>query len=133
MIHITDDKNSDHDQDVRSMSQISDGYHTFNELYRYRMLLQAGWFNQLYADYSNHDQGCVVVKSWRHSDGEFCFGKENYFVVVAEFPTGQVSNHYKGEYWDLFKVLEVDRAPEWDGHSASDAADRMEAYIKGII
>lgn len=111
--------------------EASDGYHTFDELYRYRMLLQAGWFNQLYADYSNRDEGCVVTKSWRHSDGELCFGKENYFVVVAQLPTGQVSNHYKGEHWDLFKVLETERAPEYDGHTPQEAADRMEAYIRG--
>lgn len=104
----------------------SDGYHTFRELYRYRMLLQAGWFNNLVIV-----TDIPVVKSWRHSDGELCFGKENYFVVAAQFPTGQVTNHYKGEFWDLFRVPEVEKAPEWDGHTAQVAAQRMEDYIRG--
>lgn len=112
-------------QEVERMSQISDGYHTFGELYRYRMLLQAMLFNT-----AGIIKEFPVMKSWRHSDGELPFGKKNYFVVVAELPTGQVTNHYTGEYWDLFHVTEVERAPEWDGHSASEAADRMERYIK---
>lgn len=112
------------------MSEVSDGYHTFAELYRYRMLLQAAWFNQLYALYQDHDTAIgPPVKSWRHADGELCFGKENYFVVVAQLPTGQISNHYKGEYWDLFKILEVPTAPVWDGHTPQEAADRIEGFL----
>lgn len=34
-----------HEDDM--MSNISDGYHTFNELYRYRMLYNAAFFNEL--------------------------------------------------------------------------------------
>lgn len=107
-------------------SQISDGYHTFGELYHYRMLLQAAWFNL-----AVQQQQFNIVKSYRHHDGELCFGKENYFIVVAQLPTGQISNHYKGENWDLFDVEEVERAPEWDGHTPQEAADRMEKYLKG--
>ena len=96
----------------------SDGHHTFNELYEYRMLYNAhaahGWLVQ----------GIPVVKSWRHSDGEECFGG-GYFVVVASLPSGQVSNHYKAEHWGIFKVPEVDLPPEWDGHTPSLAADRL--------
>lgn len=114
-------------QEVDSFSEISDGYHTFKELYRYRMLLQAAWFNTVVKD----KRQTKVVKSYRHHDGELCFGKENYFIVMAELPTGQISNHYKGEHWDLFDVPVVDRAPEWDGHTPEEAADRIEKYIRG--
>lgn len=97
---------------------ISDGYHTFDELYEYRMLYNAhaaqGWLRQ----------GHEVVKSWRHSDGEFCFGG-GWFIVTAELPTGQVSNHYAAEHWRLFDVPAVDLPPEWDGHTPADAADRL--------
>lgn len=114
-------------QEVAKMGDVSDGYHTFNELYRYRMLLQAAWFNTIV----HGKNQTKIVKSYRHSDGELCFGKSNYFIVVAELPTGQISNHYKGEYWNLFDVPGVDRAPEWDGHTPQEAADRIERYIKG--
>lgn len=99
-------------------SQISDGYHTFEELYEYRMLYNAhaasGWVAK----------GYPVVKSWRHSDGEECFGG-GWFIVTAQLPTGQVSNHYPEEDWDLFDVPEMETAPEWDGHTPQDAARRL--------
>lgn len=34
-----------------------------------------------------------VHKSYRHADGELCFGG-GWFIVMANLPTGQVSNHY---------------------------------------
>lgn len=50
------------------MGNVSDGYHTFNELYRYRMLYNAAFFNEL-------AKGDVkVCKSHKHYDGEECFG-----------------------------------------------------------
>lgn len=115
------------EQHVNKTSEISDGYHTFRELYRYRMLLQAAWFNTA-ALGKNQNK---IVKSWRHHDGELCFGKDNYFIVVAQLPTGQISNHYKGEAWELFDVPEVEKAPEWDGHTPEEAADRIEKYLRG--
>lgn len=102
----------------------SDSYHTFDELYRYRMLYNAAFANEYHVNYGR------VIKSWRHSDGELCFGKDNYFVVVMNLPTGQISNHYKGEFWDLFDVEEVERAPEWDGHTPQQAAERLEAFLR---
>lgn len=99
-----------------------DGYHTHAELYRYRMLYNA------HAAKAWADQG-IVVKSWRHSDGEECFGG-GWFVVVANLhPFGQVSNHYEAEHWDLFDVPAVEMAPEWDGHTPEQAADRLEEAL----
>jgi hypothetical protein len=125
------------------MSDVSDGYHTFGELYQIRMLYNAGFFNELqrfHVSQMQMDKGgdareivelVAPVKSYRHHDGELCFGKENYFVVVAQLPTGQISNHYKGEYWDLFNIPEVEKAPEWDGHTPQQAAERLEKYLRG--
>ncbi|WP_066586272.1 WDGH domain-containing protein [Cellulomonas timonensis] len=100
----------------------SDGYHTFDELYDYRMLYNAhaarGWLAA----------GIPVVKSWRHSDGEPCFGG-GWFIVTATLPTGQVSNHYKAESWDLFSVPEVELPPEYDGHTPADASDRLRTHL----
>lgn len=102
----------------------SDGYHTFAELYEYRMLYNAhaaqGWLSA----------GIPVVKSWHHSDGEECFGG-GWFIVTAQLPTGQVSNHYPAKDWDLFDVPWVDVAPEWDGHTPEQAADRLRNHLKG--
>jgi hypothetical protein len=99
----------------------SDGYHTHNELYDYRMLYNAhavhGWLAA----------GHPVVKSWKHSDGELCFGG-GWFVVAAVLPTGQVTNHYEAKHWGLFNVPEA-VPPEYDGHTPADAADRLRVAL----
>ena len=110
-------------ESMSSTGQISDGYHTFDELYRYRMIYHA------WAVREWQQVGYPVVKSHRHSDGESCFGG-GWFIVSAQLPTGQVSNHYEDEYWDLFDCPEVEKAPEWDGHTPQQAADRIETALK---
>jgi hypothetical protein len=50
-----------------SDDKISDGCHTFDELYHYRMLYNAAFFNSLGGKYEVH-------KSYRHANGELCFG-----------------------------------------------------------
>lgn len=97
-----------------------DEYHTMDELYHYRML-----YNALAANAMPE----ISVKSWKHSDGEECFGG-GWFVVCMNLPTGQVSNHYKSEHWDLFSCSEVKLAPEYDGHTPQIAADRMLEFLK---
>jgi hypothetical protein len=104
----------------------SDGYHTFKELYEFRKVYNAALFNEWAKLYSDYD----VHKSWKHNDGELCFGG-GWFVVVAILPTGQISNHYKAEDWDLFKIPEVDKAKyEFDGHTSSDVVFRLNSYIR---
>lgn len=97
----------------------------FNELYRYRMLYNAAFFNLL-----ARSGQVEVCKSRRHSDGEKCFGSDDWFIVMAILPTGQVSNHYESKYWDLFDVPERETAFEYDGHTPNEAADRIEKYLK---
>lgn len=53
-----------------------------------------------------------------------------WFIVMAELPTGQISNHYENRYWELFNIPELDTAWEWDGHTPNEAADRIESYLK---
>lgn len=110
--------------DKKCIGEISDGYHTFNELYYYRMLYNAAFFNEL-AMNSN----IRVIKSKRHSDGELCFGDSDNFIVQAQLPTGQVSNHYHMKDWDKFHIDEVEVADEWDGHTPQQAAERLEKFI----
>lgn len=101
--------------------ETSDGYHTFNELYDFRKAYNALLFNEW---------ACAmpirfdVHKSWKHSDGELAFGG-GWFVVVAETPMGQITNHYEEIDWDKFQVPEKETANEWDGHTAQEALNRL--------
>lgn len=89
--------------------RISDGYHTFDELYFHRMIL----FAVICDTYKE--------KAWKsklHDDGTMF---DNYFIVGIDTPDGQYSYHYHMEYWDHFKeIKEVERAPKWDGHKPED-------------
>jgi len=102
----------------------SDGYHTFKELYEFRLLYNAALFNE-WAAQGKYD----VHKSQRHFDGELCFGRDDYFVVVATLPTGQISNHYPMTDWDLFRCEAVEKAKaQWDGHTSQDVAKRLREF-----
>lgn len=106
-------------------SDTSDGYHTFAELYHYRMLYNAAAFNAWFAA-GLYD----VHKSRRHSDGEECFGG-GWFVVYATLPGGQISNHYEMSDWDRFHIPERQTAVEWDGHTPQQAAERLALLFDG--
>ena len=101
----------------RKEGKISDGYHTFDDLYDFRALYNAAFFNNLNGKYNVH-------KSRRHSNGEFCFDG-GWFIVMADLPTGQISNHYEDRYWNLFNIPEKEKADKWDGHSDIDVQNRL--------
>lgn len=110
---------------IEKIDAPADEHHTMAELYEFRMLYHAhaarGWVQQ----------GYQVVKSHWHSDGEECFGG-GWFIVTAMLPTGQTSNHYPEEFWNLFAVPEVALAPAWDGHSAADVVRRLRSALPGV-
>lgn len=106
--------------------EISDGYHTFNELYEFRKLYNAALFNEW-----GKQKLYKVHKSWHHSDAPHdpIFGG-GWFIVMAELPTGQISNHYEASDWDLFKIPETPVAHAFDGHSPADVAQRLEEFLR---
>ncbi len=92
----------------------SDGYHTFNELYHHRAVL----FSVIVKIFADR-----AWKSKLHADGTMYDGM---FIVGIETPDGQATYHYDVEpYWNLFRCKEVDRAPEWDGHTPDQAIERI--------
>lgn len=92
--------------------ELSDGYHTFNELYYHRAIL----FSVILNVYQSKGW-----KSKKHHDGTMFDG---VFIVGIDTPKGQYSYHYDLNLWSLFNVKELEYAPEWDGHKSSDI-DRL--------
>ena len=92
-----------------SRKQVSDGYHTFDELYHHRMILFSLLLN------SHKD---ISWKAKKHHDGTMF--DEDSFICGIETPEGQYTYHYKLEHWDMFDVKELEFAPEYDGHKPSD-------------
>lgn len=87
---------------------LSDGYHTYNELYYHRAVLFSVICN-------NHKD--IAYKSKKHHDGTMYDGM---FIIGIKTPQGQYSYHYDLNMWSMFDVPELEFAPEWDWHQASD-------------
>lgn len=105
---------------------ISDGFHTFNELYEMRLALTVTLFKAKY--WKEEPDGGKFSMVWRakkHFDGNMFDG---YFIVCYGYEQGeQISFHYLLKYWNLFDFADTsDIAPvEWDGHTEKDVLERL--------
>ena len=95
---------------VKEIDDLSDGFHTFRQLYYQRMMLFATIVKQ------NKDK---AWKSLRHEDGELCFGG-GWFIVGIDTPEGSYTYHYEDNYFSLFDCVELERSKHWDGHTEKD-------------
>ncbi len=99
-----------------SVGELSDTYHSFNDLYEHRVVLTAlAFMNIPYA-----------WKSKKHEDGSMFDGM---FIVGAPTPDGIITYHYDLEHWNLFKVPEIPHAPHFDGHTPEDVIERIKGFI----
>ena len=96
----------------------SDGYHTFDELYEHRTVLFSVICN-LHTD--------LAWKSRHHHDGTMF---DDMFIVGIRTPAGPCTYHCENRYWDLFHVPELERAPEFDGHTPEDVLVRIQSLSK---
>ena len=92
------------------IDDLSDGFHTFRQLYYQRMMLFAAIVKQ------NKDK---AWKSLRHEDGELCFGG-GWFIVGIDTPEGSYTYHYEDKYFSLFDCEELEHGKHWDGHTEKD-------------
>ena len=93
----------------------SDGYHTFDELYEHRTVLFSVICN------SHTD---LAWKSRHHHDGTMF---DDMFIAGIQTPAGPCTYHCENQYWDLFRVPELERAPEFDGHTPEDVLQRIQS------
>ncbi len=96
---------------------ISDGYHTFNEIYQHRKLLYVLLCLA-------HAKQCVWAdhKEW------------DSIVLVWNSDAGQVSYHVSYDMKELFegKIKEVPFGEHgWDGHTSGVVVDRLLKLAKG--
>lgn len=97
---------------------ISDGYHTFDELYKHRTALFACLCSC---------EPDIAWKARKHADGSTY---EGFFIAGMSLPNGDVSYHIEDKYWDWFEFAEeLDTAPKFDGYSSDDVIDRLLEYF----
>ena len=104
------------DRTKNSADDISDGYHTFGDLYKHRTYLLA--LAMIHLPYA--------WKARKHEDGTMFDGM---FVVGFPTPNGMVTYHCDNEYWNDFKIPEIPHAPHFDGYSDADVLDREKAFL----
>lgn len=115
---------------IEDKSKISDGYHTFEELYEHRNLLFLRLLEQE-AD-SCRWSGLNPLGWWsrRHDDGSMYEG----YIVVGMYKStpAQITYHMSEKYIELIQswLPELERAPEWDGHTPDDVLQRLKLAIK---
>lgn len=91
------------------VEKMSDGYHTFADLYEQRLILSAAL-----AKNNPH-----AWKSKRHEDGSVPFGG-GWFIMGFDTDEGCYTYHYELKDWDLFQCEELDKGKPWDGHTSKD-------------
>jgi hypothetical protein len=100
--------------------QLSDGYHTFAELYEHRHALCLALMRAM-------PQHCWF--SLRHADGERCFGGTDWFIFGAELPgAGSVTYHLPVGLYPIAQATgaaELEKGRPWDGHTAADVVSRL--------
>lgn len=107
------------------IGMLSDGFHTFDELYEHRIELfitLCSYINDMFS----HDQ-CPVWITDRYSDGSKT--EEGWFLAGIYTEKGkQISYHLPMKYWNEMenwasRVLHT--APEFDGHTSKDVLERI--------
>lgn len=97
----------------RYAGEISDGYHTFNELYEHRCLLFV-WLMNL--------NQAVAFKTRKHDDGSEFPG---WFVGIIRTEYGEISYHLPNSMWDIILAPEIERHNTYDGSDAKAVIERL--------
>lgn len=101
--------------------EISDGHHTFGELYYHRIIL----FCTLCNLFPN-----ISWKSKKHYDEESDPMFSDSFIAGINTPEGITTYHIKMRYLDLFDIPEVERAPKYDNYSSKESLKRVLSLTK---
>lgn len=112
--------------------QVSDGSHTFEELYEHRYAL---WISTCQAisllgyyrskiDEPDEPPTLPVWRSKLHDDGS---EYEGYFLLGMGKEKGKMlTYHLPMSKWEETNFAQtLDNAPEWDGHTSADVLERL--------
>ncbi len=102
--------------------ELSDGFHTMEELYDHRRALTAA----LAAERSD-----ISWRSKAHHPDDGPMFEGGYFIVGIDTPARTITYHYKLEHWDDFaEVPELEHAPKWDGAQPDQTVVRLLAWAR---
>lgn len=105
---------------------VSDGYHTMDELYDHRITLYITLCRSIQGR-----QNSGIPRVWRsklHGDGK---GLPGWFLLGIGFDKGkQITYHVPLARWDETQFAETrERAPDFDGHTSADVLERLKTLV----
>lgn len=106
---------------MEDKGKISDGYHTFDELYEHRHAL-------FIALMRSHPK-----ISWRANNNSDGTSYSGWFVAGMHLPSGDISYHLPSDMWtrlDNHGIATSNIAPEFDGHTPSDVVERLKMFLE---
>lgn len=106
--------------------EVSDGYHTMDELYEHRVRLFIELCKFMNTRWEQ-DHFMSMYEIWRsklHHDGT---GYEDWFILGINKDKGeQITYHLPMSKWDETGFAEtLEKAPEFDGHTSKDVLERL--------
>lgn len=114
--------NKDHNIDT---NLISDGYHTFGELYEHRIALFRALCSYINGTVDHESYHNAPWKSIIHSDGTTMDG---WFIAgIGILPGEQISYHIPRSLYNEWPAEARLIAPTWDGHTSTDVLKRLSA------
>lgn len=104
--------------------QVSDGYHSMDDLYDHRTALFITLCRVLASIATEKGVSSPVWRSQKHSDGTMFDG---WFVMGAgKEQKEQITYHLPMSEWDKTEfAATLEAAPMWDGHTSEDVLDRL--------
>jgi hypothetical protein len=104
--------------------EVSDGYHTFGELYEHRTMLFLAFMK------------CMHTMAWystRHHDDSAIAG---WFIAGVDLHTGTITYHVPYGMREALKdtgAAELEKAPMWDNHTSQDVLKRLDSWVHGVL
>lgn len=105
---------------MTDMGEVSDGYHTFNQLYLHRYLL---FLNLTVAN------PALSFKTRLNDKKEEW---EGWFILGMETEYGQITYHLPAKLWDMAPVKELEYNFDYDGHTSSDVCERLTLFARDV-
>jgi hypothetical protein len=104
--------------------QVSDGYHTFDELYEHRIQLYIQLCKCVSIINSQGGFNDTVWRSGFYPDGTEI---EGWFLLGIDKGKGsQITYHLPMSKWkETYFAETLDKAPEFDGHTSADVLERL--------
>jgi hypothetical protein len=107
--------------ECENTGSISDGYHTFDELYAHRIMLFLCLMK------FNRD---ISWRSRIHYDGTSFDG---WFIAGMNLSSGNITYHIPDKFWNMINDIQtLEKAPEWDGHTSEDVIRRLNNWGMSI-